>query len=117
MTSLMNSLVMLRKESEEVDMDILKKLGINALIGAIVGGAFDLALWILNRKKSNESIKRGSIQLMSSPEEIRNCKNLYFNFDEEVLIDGDTQDVLIDFSQCHEPKLEMTRMFWNNLNQ
>ena len=74
-------------------MSRLKQIGSNALLGVIVGGIID---WIFSKIENHRRLKG---EVHCDTERFVNTEKLNFDFSKKACIDGDTGEILIDFSK------------------
>ena len=85
-------------------MKFWKQVSYNAVIGIVVGGIVDLIDILIKRRKQWHG------DIVCDPQHLYEVKNMHFDFDELKAIDAETGELLIDFSNCREPRKEMIKL-------
>ena len=81
-----------------------KQIAADAVLGIVAGRIID---WVYSKIENRRRL-RGEV--LCDTEHFVNTEKLNFDFSKKAVIDGDTEEVLIDFSKEKNPGKEMVKV-------
>lgn len=82
----------------------IKQIVCDAFLGVVVGGIVD---WIFSKIEDHRRLKG---EVLCDKERFVNTEKLNFDLSKQAVIDGDTGEMLIDFSKEKHPEKEMVKV-------